>query len=58
MCESQPRVDGLAVQRKDSEDTLVHPAQRLPRDEPLKALETQSGLPKGQGPLAAETSPA
>src|SRR5206468_2294741 len=50
----QPRVHGLALQGKDAEDALMHPAQRLPADETLQALDAQGELPESEGPLVAQ----
>ena len=48
LCFLQPRIHGFAFQRKNSKDTLVHPAQRLFVHEALQSLQAQCELAHGE----------
>src|SRR5436190_11745151 len=52
----QARIDRLALERQDPEDTLVDAAQRLAADEALERLDPEGKLPDGQGALRAEAA--
>jgi hypothetical protein len=41
---SQPRIDRLALERQDTEDALVNPAERLFADESFERLDPEREL--------------
>jgi len=47
----KPRIDGLALQRQDAEDTVVSKPRRLPADKALQRLNSQGELPTGERTL-------
>lgn len=53
---SQPRVNRLALQGEDAEDTLMDSPQRFPSDESLQALNSEGELAKGKRPFVAQTA--
>src|SRR5262249_46741258 len=52
----EPRVDRLALEREHTEDTLVHPAQRLAADEALQRLDAERELSDRERALAPEAA--
>src|SRR5689334_25257481 len=52
----EPRIDGLALQREDTEHALVHAPERFTADEPLEPFDTQRKLPKRKPTLGRQAA--
>ncbi len=52
----EARIDRLALQRKNREDTFVDTSPRLPCHEPLQGFVSERELAKGEAALAAKAS--
>src|SRR6266542_2999573 len=55
---SEPRIDGLALERQHAEDALMDAAQRLAADEALERLDAEREFANGERALAAEAAGA
>src|SRR5687768_4868749 len=55
---SERRIDGLALQREDAEDALVHAVERLLRDESFEGLDAEGELSERERPLVAQPARA
>ena len=54
----EPRIDGLALQREDTEHALVHATERFTADESLEPFDTQRKLPKREATLGGQATVA